>query len=176
MIFSPVLRAISLPSGRLFNRIDIADFSIVRFSSPRCIIPNGQRACPRSASRFGDELLKSYFGVPIVFPSSRFTRGSLLDLGDLLFMSLDRTLAGDLVTTLVTTLLDEGLEDKDRSDLSFLSCLPLSVPKETAGAAVERGSFPRTSLIGLRAETFKSSFPPLPLPFLPNVAVDSDED
>ena len=42
--------------------------------------------------------------------------------------------------TLVTTLADEeeGLEDEDRSDLSFLSCLPLSVPDETAGAALER--------------------------------------
>ena len=80
------------------------------------------------------------------------------------------------MTTLVTTILDEGLEDKDRSDLSFLSCLPLSVPEETAGATVERGSLPRTSLIGPGVETFKSSFPPLPLLFLPNVAVDSEDE
>ena len=45
---------------------------------------------------------------------------------------------GDLAVTLVTTLADEeeGFEDEDRSDLSFLSCLPLSVPDETAGAAL----------------------------------------
>ena len=128
-------------------------------------LPDSVMSCSRATSGF-----RSYFLLVDTLADPR------LDLGDLLVVSLDRTLAGDLVTTLVTTLLDEGLEDKDRSDLSFLSCLPLSVPEETAGTAVERGSFPRTSLICPRVETFKSSFPPLPLLFLPNVAVDSDED
>ena len=98
-----------------------------------------------------------------------------LDIGDLLFLSLDRTLVGDLVITLVTTLLDEGFEDEDRSERSSFLVF-LSVPEETAGAAVGRRSLPRTSSIGPRAATSKSSCPPLPLLFLPNVAVDSDED
>ena len=117
-------------------------------------------------------------GFRSYFPLADALADPRLDLGDLLLASLDRTLTGDLVTTLVTTLLDEdeGFEDEDRSDLSFLSCLPLSVPEETAGAAVKRGSLPRTSSIGPRVETFKSSFPPLPLLFLPKVAVDSDDD
>ena len=112
------------------------------------------------------------------FPPADALADLRLDLGDLLLASLDRTLVGDLAMTLVATLLDEeeGFEDEDLSDLSFLSCLPLSVPEETAGAALERRPLPRTSSIGPRVETFKSSFPPLPLPFLPKVAVDSDDD
>ena len=109
------------------------------------------------------------------FPPADALADLRFDLGDLI---LGRTLVGDLVMTFVTTLLDEeeGLEDEDLSDLSFLSCLPLSVPEETAGAALERCPLPRTSSIGPRVETFKSSFPPLPLRFLPKVAVDSDDD
>ena len=112
---------------------------------------------------------RSYLPPANVLADLRF------DLGDLL---LCRTFVGDLVVTLVTTLVDEeeGLEDEDLSDLSFLSCLPLSVPEETAGAALERCPLPRTSSIGPRVETFKSPFPPLPLLFLPKVAVDSEDD
>ena len=112
---------------------------------------------------------RSYLPPAEVLADLRF------DLGDLL---LCRAFVGDLVVTLVTTLLDEeeGLEDEDLSDLSFLSCLPLSVPEETAGAALERCPLPRTSSTDPRVETFKSSFPPLPLLFLPKVAVDSDDD
>jgi len=115
---------------------------------------------------------RSYLPPAEVLADLRF------DLGDLL---LCRAFVGDLVVTLVITLADEeeGLEDEDRSDLSFLSCLPLSVPDETAGAALpplERCPLPRTSSIGPRLETFKSSFPPLPLLFLPKVAVDSEDD
>ena len=84
------------------------------------------------------------------FPPADALADLRLDLGDLLLASFDRTLVGDLVMTLVTTLLDEeeGFEDEDLSDLSFLSCLPLSVPEETAGAALERCPLPRTSSIG----------------------------
>ena len=114
-------------------------------------------------------------GSRLYLPPAEVLADLRLDLGDLL---LCRALVGDLVVTLVTTLADEeeGLEDEDLSDLSFLSCLPLSVPEETAGAALERCPLPRTSSIGPRVETFKSSFPPLPLLFLPKVAVDSDDD
>ena len=109
------------------------------------------------------------------FPPAEVLTDLRLDLGDLL---LYRTFVGDLVVTLVTTLLDEeeGFEVEDLSDVSFLSCLPLSVPEETAGAALERCPLPRTSSIGPRVETFKPSFPPLPLLFLQKVAVDSDDD
>ena len=109
------------------------------------------------------------------FPPADVLADLRLDIGDLL---LGRTFVEDFVMTFVITLLDEeeGFEHEDLSDLSFLSCLPLSVPEETAGAALERCPLPRTSSIGPRVETFKSSFPPLPLLFLPKVAVDSDDD
>ena len=127
--------------------------------------PVAAMSCSRATSGF-----RSYF------PGSDYLADPRVDLGDLLFLSLDRTLVGDLVIALIITLLDEGFDDEDRSDRSFLSCLPLSVPEETAGAAMGRRSLSRTSSIGPRVATCKSSFPPLPLFFLPDVAVDSDED
>ena len=77
---------------------------------------------------------------------------------------------------LTITVLDEGFDDEDRSDRSFLSCLPLSVPEDAAGAAMGRRSLSRTSSIGPRVVACKSSLPPLPLLFLPKVVVDPDED
>ena len=96
------------------------------------------------------------------------------DVEDLLFPSIDLPVVGALVMVLIITRVNEGFDDEDRSHRSFLSCLPRSVPEDVAGAA--RGLLSKSSLIGLRAGTFKSSLPPLPLLFLLKVAVDSDED
>ena len=117
---------------------------------------------PRSADLPGvDPLADS-------LPDPRFDRG------DLLFPSLGLSDTGDFVKVFAITGVNEGLDDEDRLDLSFFSCLPRSVPEDAAGAA--SGLPSRSSLMGERVGAFASSLPPLLLLFLQKITADSDDD
>ena len=97
-----------------------------------------------------------------------------LDRGDLLLPSYCLSDTGDFEKIFAITEVNKGLDDEDRPDLSFFSCLPRSVPEDAAGAA--KGLLSRSSLMGERVGALTSSLPPLLLLFLPKVTADSDDD
>ena len=168
-IISPMLRTISLPTAVFNAGINPANSS----SSGR----TGSEVEPVLVSAVNLSRITSgscSFDLPDIEPLADPLADPRFDLGDSLFPSLDLTAVGDFIIVLITTGLDEGFGDEGRLDRSFLSCLHRSVPESVAGTA--RGLLSKSSLIGVKVGALQSSFPPLLLLFLPNVAVDSDED